>query len=211
MAVHSRSIDNDDAVEELPDRFDSHGRPLDGRKIGNSSRHGFTSRHGDLEYRNPDGRPNGWHVRGQWGVAGDDPNGGVDKLADSVRSILDGIGGASSGSGSGGSGQPGILGLIGGVLEGLSHGHEGGQTRDLEDGDDRRSGDDDGKKRKRRNTYAGKGGRDATRDSGRDRDRDRERHHDRATSVDYLDGGYSFDQDGYDGHDARKRRRSWAS
>ncbi|KAL1910224.1 hypothetical protein Sste5344_003839 [Sporothrix stenoceras] len=224
-AVHSRrqQAEDDDAIEELPDRFDSHGRPLDGRSIGgsaNSRTRGMTSRHGDFEFRNPDGRPDGWHVRGQWGVASSDPNGGggVDKIADSVRSILDGVGGASSG---GGGGHPGILGIIGGVLEGLSHHDEGDARRDLGDGDDRRddrqSGDDDGKKRKRRNTYAGKDGRGRNRDSGRDRDRHREGdrddrgHDDRATSVDYLDGGYVFDRDGYDGNDARKRRRSWAS
>ncbi|KIH87965.1 hypothetical protein SPBR_04573 [Sporothrix brasiliensis 5110] len=211
---HRRPADDDDAVEELPDRFDSQGRLLGGHSVGNSSRFGPSSRHGDFEYRNPDGRPDGWHARGQWGIISNNHEGGVDTLADAVRGILDGIGAASSGSGR--SGQPGLLGLVGGVLEGLSHGHEGGSSQALADRDDERSDDDDGKKRKRRNTYAGKGARDSNQDgdSARDghrNDRHRERDRDRATNLEYLGNGFAFDRDGYDGNDARKRRRSWAN
>ncbi|CAK7201011.1 hypothetical protein SEUCBS139899_003712 [Sporothrix eucalyptigena] len=195
VQLPSPSPSEDDTVEELPNRFDAQGRPLDG---GPSRSRGFSSRYGDFAFGN--------RVHGQWGVVSTDGDAGVVKIADSVRSILDGIGGANSGHPSG------IMGIIGGVLEGLAHNGEGSGRLE-----DEGHISDDGKKRKRRYTYGGDPLRSRSRRDNEQDDRDRERdgdcehERDRTLSANYTDGNYMFDRDGYDGHDARKRRRSWAS
>jgi hypothetical protein len=73
-------------VEILPDRFDSHGRPLD-RSSRRARR--WTSRRGDFEYRP---RHEGdWNVRGTWGVAGTD-NEAVERIVHDVEGVLEGRG-----------------------------------------------------------------------------------------------------------------------
>ena len=191
-ARKSAQVSDEDDIEELPDRFDAQGRPLSN---GATSSHGFSSRQGDFSF--------GDRVRGKWGVASTEGDGDVEWLADSVQTILDGIGGASSGHPSG------IMGIIGGVLQGLALG--GDENHRLEDADHH---SDDGKKRKRRNTHGGDAW--STRDRrARERDWEWEWDHsaerDGAAPTDYGNGSYMFDRDGYDGHDARKRRRSWTS
>ena len=173
------------------------------------TRSSHTFRRGDFEYKNPK-HDDGWHVRGEWGVAGTD---GVDveRIANGMTSALDGFG-------SGSSKLPGIFGLVGGVIEGLA---ALGNGRQIEDGpDDDKKGDknedkkerkpqhryassDDDRKRKRRSTYdTGRG------EEGRTRRRDRRQ---RSSSARQYTDGYFFDRDGYDGQETRKRRRSWAS
>lgn len=88
---------NEDEVEVLPDRFDSAGRPIDA--AGPRPVH---IRRGDFEYR-PRSR-SGTHVQGAWGVQGTDPE-MVNRMAESVGSLLQG--------------RQGLLGILGNVLTNL--------------------------------------------------------------------------------------------
>ncbi|KAF4971341.1 hypothetical protein FSARC_1773 [Fusarium sarcochroum] len=103
--------DEDDPVEDLPDRFDRHGRPLDGRSAKNR---GLTRRQGDFEYK-PKHRDD-WDVKGAWQVAGTD--------GQAVDQIVRGVTGALEGKG-------GWLGLLGNVLGGLQ---EPEQRESINDG-----------------------------------------------------------------------------
>lgn len=195
---------DDAAIEVLPDRFDLFGQPLfeDGGKITSHQRCGplssFASRHGNFGY-NDRKREHGWHVHGQWGVAGSDPD-DVERIAENIRGVIDGIGNSR---------PSGVIGLIGTVIGELAmerHGHGHSFDRTVEDSHGRQLvGRDSGQhgKRKRRNTYDT--ARDAETRQEFDKSDDRGQ---RAMSVDYYSGGYRFDRDGYDGHDPRKRRRS---
>ncbi|KAK0387456.1 hypothetical protein NLU13_5768 [Sarocladium strictum] len=77
--------ESDEDVEDLPDRFDDDGRPIDGRRHSDSSR--WTSRRGEFQ-RKPR-RPGDWDVRGAWQVAGTDGI-QVDRLARSFTEALEG-------------------------------------------------------------------------------------------------------------------------
>lgn len=104
--------DSEDEIEVLPDRFDRHGRPMDGPAAGGPSRQqqrGWTSRRGDFEYRSPRGS-SGTHVRGTWGVAGTDP----EQVERMVRDVTGLIGGEGVPRGVGG-----WLGLAGKLLGGV--------------------------------------------------------------------------------------------
>lgn len=81
------SIDSEseEDVEELPERFDTQGRPLDGRDRGDGPR--WTSRGGDF-HRRPR-KPGDADIRGSWHVGGTDGI-AVDKLARSFTEALDG-------------------------------------------------------------------------------------------------------------------------
>ncbi|KAG8410999.1 hypothetical protein J3459_016757 [Metarhizium acridum] len=92
----SGSDNSADDVEVLPDRFDSHGRPLDGRS---SSQDRWTTRRGT--FRREPQRPGGWDVQGAWQVSGTDQQ-AVDRLVKNVTSALEG--------------QKGWMGIIGQVL-----------------------------------------------------------------------------------------------
>ncbi|GAO19785.1 hypothetical protein UVI_02045760 [Ustilaginoidea virens] len=76
--------DSDGHVESLPDRFDSQGRPLDGRS--RSADH-WTTRRGT--FRRAPQRAGGWDVRGAWEVGGTDSE-AVERLVASFTSALDG-------------------------------------------------------------------------------------------------------------------------
>lgn len=109
--------DSDDEVEDLPDRFDSYGRPLDGRSASHSR---WTARSGAFE-RRPQ-RPGGWDVQGAWQVSGTEQE-AVDRLVRNVAGALEGRHGWMSvigdvlGAGllaQGGRGVPGLGGDDGG-------------------------------------------------------------------------------------------------
>jgi hypothetical protein len=93
--------ESEEDIEELPDRFDSDGRPIDDRNPGDGPR--WTSRSGEFQRRPR--RPGDWDVRGAWHVGGTDDI-QVDRLARSFTEALDGrrswlgvIGEALGGSG----------------------------------------------------------------------------------------------------------------
>ncbi|KLO94587.1 uncharacterized protein Y057_8723 [Fusarium fujikuroi] len=106
---------SDESIEELPDRFDRQGRPLDGRS---SRRRGWTRRQGDFQYK-PRHRDD-WDIKGAWQVAGTDSQ-AVDQLVRGVTGALEG--------------KSGWLGLIGNILGGLQ---EPEQRDAIEDGDHER-------------------------------------------------------------------------
>ncbi|RCI13139.1 hypothetical protein L249_1137 [Ophiocordyceps polyrhachis-furcata BCC 54312] len=75
---------SDDDVEMLPDRFDAHGRPLNGLS---PDRNRWTSRSGTFE-RQPR-KPGDWDVGGAWQVGGTD-GAEVDRLVKSITGALEG-------------------------------------------------------------------------------------------------------------------------
>jgi hypothetical protein len=91
--------DSDEPTEDLPDRFDKHGKPLDERSTRSR---GWTSRKGDFEYK-PKHRDD-LDIKGAWQVAGTD--------GEAVEKIVRGVTGALEGKG-------GWLGILGTVLGGL--------------------------------------------------------------------------------------------
>lgn len=114
-------------IEELPDRFDASGRPLDPRDPG-----GWSSRSGAFDYRprhrrrraRDDGsgdrdrdldEDGDWSVRGSWGVGGTDPV-VVDGIARTIGDVLEGR-----------KSWVGVLGdvLLKGTLPGLDDGGNG--------------------------------------------------------------------------------------
>jgi hypothetical protein len=123
--------DSEEEVEQLPDRFDSHGRPLDGRT---SSADRWTNRSG--EFRREPRRQGDWDVRGAWHVGGTD-NEAVERIAHGVTNALEGRGS-----------WMGVIGeVLGGGLLGppppggndnAQHGREQGDEDDDEDYDRRR-------------------------------------------------------------------------
>lgn len=135
----SSGSDSPEEVEALPDRFDSHGQPLDGLSASKSK---WTTRKGTF-HRKPQ-RPDGLDVAGAWQVSGTDGE-AVDRLVKNFTSALDG--------------QKGWMGVIGEVLgAGLLPGAEGQGSR-LEQGGGRQrhdedehdgDGDGDGRRRRRR-------------------------------------------------------------
>lgn len=102
--AHDDSTDSDSEVEYLPDRFDSHGRPLS----PSARKPGWTQRSGQF-HRKPR-RPRDWNVDGGWHVAGTDRE-AVERMAEGLRDVVDG--------------RMSWLGLIGGVMEGLEDGRGG--------------------------------------------------------------------------------------
>jgi hypothetical protein len=122
----------EDVIEVLPDRFDASGRPLDPRDRASVAGGGPSSgrmlphvRRGDFVYRSPRGA-SGWNVRGQWGVAGTDPE-AVERIVRNVTGAID-------------HGRSGWLGLLGGLLSGSASGRQGRIT----EGADRGRDEDDG-------------------------------------------------------------------
>lgn len=114
--------ESEEDVEELPDRFDSDGQPLDGRGHGNGQR--WTSRSGEFERRPR--RPGDWDVRGAWHIGGTDDV-QVDRLARHFTEALEG--------------RRSWLGVIGEALGGgglLGQPEERRRIRDEEDGGRRR-------------------------------------------------------------------------
>lgn len=113
----------EEEVEELPDRFDSSGQPLEGSSRGSArGDSGWTSRRGEFEYR-PRGGGSGdrnVHMQGSWGVAGTDGD-AVNNIARSVGDVLEG--------------RQGWMGLLGDVLGSF------GGSGDALDGHDRSRGD----------------------------------------------------------------------
>lgn len=111
-----RSFDSDsdsssDETIMLPDRFDSHGQPIDRR----TSPRGWTSRRGDFEYRPK--HANDWDVKGSWQVAGTDQE-MVNNIVRNVTGILEGR-------------RENWIGLLGNVLGRL----EGARQRRIDDDD----------------------------------------------------------------------------
>lgn len=87
----SRDSEGEEDVEYLPDRFDSHGRPLDARSARQYPHDGqWTMRRGEFERRPR--RPGDWDVRGAWQVGGTDPE-AVERMVRGVTGALDGRGG----------------------------------------------------------------------------------------------------------------------
>ncbi|OAR00100.1 hypothetical protein LLEC1_04406 [Akanthomyces lecanii] len=82
----SHEFSSEEEVEDLPDRFDSQGRSLDGRS---ASHHRWTSRSGTFQ-REPQ-RADDWDIRGAWHVGGTN-NEAVERLAHGVTNALDGRG-----------------------------------------------------------------------------------------------------------------------
>ncbi|KAL7814399.1 hypothetical protein V8C26DRAFT_143027 [Trichoderma gracile] len=78
--------DSDDDVEVLPDRFDSHGRPLDGSG-GGSRKSRFVTRSG--EFHRPAQRPGDMEVHGGWQLGGTDPE-QIERLVRTVTGVLEG-------------------------------------------------------------------------------------------------------------------------
>lgn len=135
---HGDESDSGSEVEDLPDRFDSHGRPLD-RRAASSDR--WTSRSG--AFRRQPQRPGDWDVRGAWHVGGTNDE-AVQRLATGMTDALDGRGSWMN-----------VIGqVIGGA--GLTEGQNnaggssgvGGSQARLED--ERGEGDDEDRRRRRR-------------------------------------------------------------
>lgn len=82
--IPRRSIAQEEDIEDLPDRFDSQGRPLDGHGPSSSRSH---YRSGSFEVRPQ--RPGDWDVRGSWAMAGNDDE-AVQKLMGDVQGIITG-------------------------------------------------------------------------------------------------------------------------
>lgn len=80
-----RRPDPQEDIEDLPDRFDADGRPLDGRSASN--RRAWTTRSGEFARRPR--REGDWDVRGAWQVGGTDPE-AVQRLVNGVTSALEG-------------------------------------------------------------------------------------------------------------------------
>ncbi|OAQ90256.1 hypothetical protein VFPFJ_04415 [Purpureocillium lilacinum] len=122
---HARGRDTDagDDVEDLPDRFDSQGRPLDGRSATHSR---WTTRRGTFE--RPAQRPGGWNVQGAWQVSGTEQE-AVDRLVRNVTGALEGQRSWMS-----------VIGDVigGGLLPPPGAGHGEGQDHDDEDDGRRR-------------------------------------------------------------------------
>ncbi|SPQ20898.1 52c4614b-276f-4d64-a7be-c08f166d872e [Thermothielavioides terrestris] len=139
----------EDVIEMLPDRFDSHGRPLGGSAAASSRGPRLHSRRGDFEYRNPRGA-GGLNMRGSWGVAGTDAE-AVERIVQNVTGVLEGrgswmglLGGFLNGSLLQGAD-------IGGGGEGLGRISDRDRPRGRERGDDSYDDDDyDDRKRRRR-------------------------------------------------------------
>lgn len=110
---HGDESDSDSDVEDLPERFDTQGRRLDGRN--ETGRPRMTTRRGEFE-RRPQ-RPGDWDVRGAWQVNGTDSE-RVERLVRDVTGVLEGRGS--------------WIGLLGNVL--------GGGQQQVEDGDDEEHG-----------------------------------------------------------------------
>lgn len=125
---------SDEDVEDLPDRFDSHGVPLDRRS---ASHHRWTSRSGAF-HRQPQA-PGDWNVRGAWHVGGTN-NEAVERLAHGVTDALEGRGSWMN-----------VIGeVLGGGALGSHEGRVGGERRgELEDGQE----DEDERRRGRRRRY----------------------------------------------------------
>lgn len=104
-----------DEVEILPDRFDRHGRRLDGGQTRADGQ--WTSREGEFE-RRPRHRGD-WEAKGAWQVAGTDRE-TIDGVVRGVTSALEG--------------RRGWLGMLGNVLAEM-HGSETNNA--IEDGGDR--------------------------------------------------------------------------
>lgn len=168
-------------VEQLPDRFDSQGRPVD---RSSRPRNGWSERKGDFEYRNP--KPGGAQARGAWSVGGTDP----DQVGRLVRDVTELIGdGPPKGVG-------GWLGFAGRLLGSGMLG--GGGMEGSEDGGD---GDgDDGRRRGgkdvRRVGYGGVSSEISRDERGKGRRR--------ADDHEYND---DVDYDDQDGGTRRRRRR----
>lgn len=80
---HRRS-DSDDDVQDLPERFDSHGKPLDGGRHGKNR---SITRSG--EFHRPAQQPGGLNVLGGWQLGGTDPE-QIEKLVRNVTGALEG-------------------------------------------------------------------------------------------------------------------------
>ncbi|KAJ3472087.1 hypothetical protein NLG97_g11299 [Lecanicillium saksenae] len=125
--------DSDEEVEDLPDRFDSQGRPLDRRSTSHDR---WTSRSGD--FRRQPQRPGDWDIRGAWHVGGTD-NAAVERLANGVTNALDGRGSWMH-----------VIGeVLGGGALGANPNGEAQQQR-LDDGRDENHEDERRRRRRRR-------------------------------------------------------------
>ncbi|XWX01436.1 hypothetical protein V2A60_009464 [Cordyceps javanica] len=129
----SHDSDSEDEVEDLPNRFDRQGQPLDRRF---SSDDGWTSRSG--AFRREPQRPGDWDVQGAWHVGGTNDE-AVERLAHGVTKALAGRGSWMQVIGE-------VLGA--GALDANPNG-QGSQAR-LESGRDGDRDDDDGRRRRRR-------------------------------------------------------------
>lgn len=94
---HRPRTDEEDLVEDLPDRFDPQGHPIydEGTRPQR-----WTSRRGEFEYHSPR-RRRGLDVQGQWVVGGTDGE-TVEQAARQITTMLEGRGG--------------WLGILGGIL-----------------------------------------------------------------------------------------------
>lgn len=190
--MSDESSGSEDEVEQLPDRFDPQGRPVD--RGGGPSRPrnggGWTERKGDFEYRNP--KPGGAQARGAWSVGGTDPD-QVDRL---MRDVTDLIGdGPPKGVG-------GWLGFAGRLLgSGMLSGHGlGGQEA---------GGDGDGNEGRGGRGGNGGGGRDVGRVGygGISSEVSRDERGKGRRRVDDLEYNDDVDYDDEDGGTRRRRRR----
>lgn len=86
IARRGRTSEVDHDVEDLPDRFDDHGRPLDGR--GLTSR-GPRYQSGSFEYRPRNDDQGKWNVNGSWAATGTD-NEVVHRLMGDVEGLVSG-------------------------------------------------------------------------------------------------------------------------
>lgn len=142
---HRRS-DSDDDVEDLPARFDSQGRPLDGGSRGSRSR--LTTRSG--EFHRPAPHPGGLNIHGGWQIGGTDPE-QIERLVRNVTGALEGRRSWVSVIGDvlGGTDLLGPLGPLAGVIQQQGGGGDGGGGES--EGHGRRAiEDDDGERRHKR-------------------------------------------------------------
>lgn len=80
-----RSLAPANDVEDLPDRFDADGRPLDGRPV--SGHRGLTTRSGEFSRRPR--REGDWDVHGAWQVGGTDPE-VLERMVHGITTALEG-------------------------------------------------------------------------------------------------------------------------
>ncbi|PSR98948.1 hypothetical protein BD289DRAFT_64493 [Coniella lustricola] len=205
----------EEEIEVLPDRFDTHGQPIDGSvPMGSSSsRHrGWTQRQGEFEYRSP--RPGGSQVRGSWGVAGSDP--------EHVERVMREVTGALSGDIPRGVG--GWLGLASKLLGGAMGGHASlhDEERQADEGSSGDGGNgswrrhDTGKEQNSRRGWSNKEehddddridrGASGYGGGGSDMSRD-ERGKGRRRTDDHGYDNNNEDENGLAGNGARRRRR----
>lgn len=111
--------DAESDIEDLPDRFDSSGRPLSSAEPDA----GWTSRSG--QFRRKPQRTGDWDVGGRWHIGGTDKE-VVERMAGNLRDVVDG--------------RMSWLGLVSGMMDGREDGREDGSRSKRRVDERKRSG-----------------------------------------------------------------------